>query len=110
LYFFIVFKKGKLFTGRILVTLFLHLFGRRRHGKKIANRICLNHFLTDDFLISGRDIFAASEYSFMTVAYGFSKFKKFQDINSWISRYKPNFVHEISNSKKIEDTFFFQKG
>jgi len=105
----IFFRKGRLFTGRILVTVMLHLFGKRRYGKKIQNRICLNHFLTDDFLISGRDIFAASEYSFMTVIYGFSKFERFQSINYWINRYKPNFIHEISNSRRMEDTFFSRK-
>ena len=106
---FIFFKKGKLFTGRIIVTFLLHILGRRRYGKRIVDRICLNHFLTDDFFISGRDLFAASEYSFMVVIYGFSEFRKFQEKNLWIKKYKPNFSHEISNSKKIEDNVFSRK-
>jgi len=106
---FIIFQKGRLFTGRILVTVFLHLLGRRRFGKKIANRICLNHFATNDFLISGQDIFSANDYSFQIPIYGFSVFQEFIEKNSWIKKYKPNFVCEIENSKKIKESFFSKK-
>ena len=107
--FFIVFKKGKIFTGRILVTFFLQLLGRRRFGKKITDRICLNHFLTDDYVISGQDAFSANDYSFMVPIYGFSEFKKLQEKNLWIKRYKPNFFIEIRNLKKIKNTFYSKK-
>jgi len=106
---FIIFQKGRLFTGIILVTFFLHLLGRRRFGKKIANRICLNHFATDEFLISSQDIFAANEYSFMIPIYGFAQFLKFHEKNDWIKKYKPNFFCELPNAKKIEDGFISQK-
>jgi len=64
--FFVVLEKGRIFTGRLLVTLIVHLLGKRRYGKKIKNRICLNYFITDESLeIQRQDLFATNEYSFI---------------------------------------------
>jgi hypothetical protein len=64
--FFVVFEKGRIFTGRLLVTLIVHILGKRRYGKKITNRICLNYFITTGRLeIQRQDLFAANEYSFI---------------------------------------------
>ena len=43
---FIVIRDGRLWCGRLLVTALLHLAGLRRHGDKIANRVCLSFYLT----------------------------------------------------------------
>lgn len=40
----IVIEHGRLYLGRLIVTALLHLTGLRRHGKKVANRICLSFF------------------------------------------------------------------
>ena len=64
--FFVVLEKGRIFTGRLLVTLFVHMLGKRRYGNKIKNRICLNYFITTGSLeIKRQDLFAANEYSFI---------------------------------------------
>jgi len=64
--FLVVLKKGRIWTGRLLVTLAVQLLGRRRHGKKVKNRICLNYFITTESLrIKRQDLFAANEYSFI---------------------------------------------
>ena len=34
-----------LWLGRTAVTAYFQILGLRRHGKKIANRFCLNHYL-----------------------------------------------------------------
>jgi hypothetical protein len=90
--FFVVLEKGRIFTGRLLVTLIVHLLGIRRHGKKIKNRICLNYFITTDNLeIQRQDLFAANEYSFIYPIYGHSFFQKFCEKNiEWIKKIKPN--------------------
>lgn len=44
---FIVIRHGRLYLARLLITGVLHLTGLRRHGKKVANRICLSFFTTD---------------------------------------------------------------
>ena len=102
----VVLKHGKIFTGRTLLTLAVHLLGRRRHGRKIANRICLNYFITDKSLgINLKDAFSASEYSFIFPLFGFAVFQKFQKENSWIKNYKPNFcLDDVPNLKLLPDT------
>lgn len=47
---FVVAKRNRLFVARTFLTLFLHLLGVRRHGKKVAGRFCLSFFVDDSFL------------------------------------------------------------
>lgn len=47
---FIVTKHGRMYLTRTLITAVLHIFGLRRHGEKIANRVCLSFFVTDGAL------------------------------------------------------------
>jgi hypothetical protein len=91
--FFVVLEKDRIFTGRLLVTLFVHLLGCRRYGRKIKNRVCLNYFITTESLeIKRKDLFAANEYSFVYPIFGYSVFQKFCEANiSWIKKFKPNF-------------------
>jgi len=103
---FIILKQERMFTGRIIITLLLQFIGRRRYKNKIKDRICLNHFATDSFLVSGRDLFSASEYSFLVPLYGFSEFLEFQKENSWIGKFKPNFSPKMENTKQINDNYF----
>jgi len=104
----IAMRKGKIFTGRLLFTLALHFLGKRRHDKKIANRVCLNYFITEDSLeIKLKDLFSASEYFFILPIFGWETFQKFQKDNSWIIDYKPNyFPAEIAGAKMVEDSIF----
>ncbi len=46
----IIAKYGRIWTTRVLATGLVGLFGRRRHGDKIQDRMCFNHFLTDQSL------------------------------------------------------------
>lgn len=102
----IIIKDGKIFTGRLLATLVTHIIGRRRHGRKIKNRICLNHFLTDKFFISVKDIFSAHEYSFLVPVFDVNSFMRFQQENEWIKKYKVNFEAFADNNKLIKDSKF----
>jgi len=40
-------KHGHIWTVRIFVTALTQILGKRRHGKKISDRICLNHYISD---------------------------------------------------------------
>src|SRR5665647_476342 len=107
-------QKGRMFTGRLLLTLVVHLFGQRRYGKKIADRVCLNYFVTDNALeIKLKDLFSASEYFFALPVYNAEIFQNFQKANSWIADYKANyFPDEIPGVRTVEDSSFsrfFQK-
>lgn len=89
---FVVLRSGKIWTGRTLLTGFLHLIGKRRHGKKIQDRACLNYFVTEDNLeISSKDLFSAHEYRFFIPLINFPLFQIFELKNRWILGYRPNF-------------------
>lgn len=56
--FLILTTPGRMFTIRLLATGLVHMFGLRRHGSKIAGRICLNRYQTTNHLM----IEPANEY------------------------------------------------
>ncbi len=104
----IVLKNGHIWTGRTLVTAFLQLIGKRRYGKKIKDRICLNHFITDESLevITKEKFpeFSAHEFSFIFPIFDSGIFQKFQFRNSWIRNYCFNYyLAETKNLKTLED-------
>mgnify|MGYP001239068387 CR=1 FL=1 len=107
----IVIEEGKIFTGRILVTLAVHLMGKRRYKGKIANRVCLNYFITTNSLeITMKDMFSSSEYYFISPLFGRETFRKFQEKNRWISEYKVNYQESSAdNLKTLGDTFLSAK-
>ena len=107
----IVVKNGKIWTGRTLVTTGVHLLGMRRHGKKVANRVCLNFFVTDNSLeVITKDLFSANEYMFLFPLYGWQTYLKFQMRNHWIKNMKPQYdLSEIQPSKTMEDSFWSKK-
>jgi hypothetical protein len=110
----VVLEKGHIFTGRLLVTLAVHLLGIRRYGDKITDRVCLNYFITDKSLeIEMKNLFSSSEYSFITPVFGKECFRKFQEQNIWIKEYKDNYrVDGLTNLKMMDDSGparFFRK-
>lgn len=104
----IVLRHGKIWTGRTLVTLVLHLLGARRHGQKISNRACLNFFVTDESLeVITKDLFSANEYMFIFPLFGWDVFGRFQIRNQWMKTMKPTYaLSEISPLKIIPDSQF----
>jgi hypothetical protein len=90
---FVVLRSGKIWTGRTLLTGFLHFVGKRRHQDKIQDRVCLNYFVTDDNLeIGTKDLFSAHEYHFFIPLLNFHLFQIFELKNRWIQKYCPNFA------------------
>lgn len=90
---FVVLRSGKIWIGRTLLTAVLQLIGKRRHGKKINNRACLNYFVTDDHLdIDTKDLYSAHEYRFLIPMFSFGMFQIFELKNRWIKDYQPNFT------------------
>lgn len=90
---FVVLRSGKIWIGRTILTGFLHLIGKRRHGSKIRDRACLNYFVTEDNLeIGTKDLFSAHEYRFFIPLLNFRLFQIFELKNRWMGEYRPNFV------------------
>ena len=115
---FIAIKFGKIWTGRTFITSILHLLGQRRHGKNIADRVCLNFFVTDESLeVITKDLYSANEYMFLFPLYGWEVYHKFQIKNQWIKHMKPSYalgelaplaiMHETKTSKQIRNFFEF---
>jgi len=89
---FVVLRSGRIWMGRTVLTGFLHLIGKRRHGRKISNRACLNYFVTDDNLeIATKDLYSAHEYRHLIPLLSFPLFQIFELKNRWIKNYQPNF-------------------
>lgn len=118
----IALKNKKIFTGRALITFLTHILGRRRYGHKIADRICLNHFMVDDCLKTGLDdlflsskdsialhLFAASEYSFIYPVFGWKTFQKFQKENDWVRSWKINYEPDVISSSKLSGDYWLAK-
>ena len=97
----VVFEEGHIWIGRFILTTFLHLIGKRRHGDKITDRACLNYFITTKRLeILNQDLYAAHEYQTMRLLYGVQTYEKFLQANRWIKRYKPNYDGNIRSTKR----------
>lgn len=87
----VVFEKKALFTGRALLTAFLHLIGKRRHGSKIRDRACLNYFCTDESLeVKLTDWYASHEYQVMIPFFQTFGRDRFYRANGWMSQFREN--------------------
>ncbi len=88
--FFVVLATGRIWIGRTVLTAILHLLGKRRHGKYVENRACLNYFVTEAGLeINPKDLFAAHEYRYLLPLFGWETFLRFERTNAWMKRFKP---------------------
>ena len=88
----IVLKSGRIWIGRLVVTVVVHLLGWRRHGKYTRDRLCLNYFITTESMeisLDGR--FSAHEYMMARCLFASVAPSKFLIANSWISRFRPHF-------------------
>lgn len=89
---FVVLRARRIWMGRTVLTGLLHAIGKRRHGKKISNRACLNYFITEDNLeIATKDLYSAHEYRYLIPLLAFPLFQIFELKNRWIKRYQPNY-------------------
>jgi hypothetical protein len=99
--FFIVTKRGRLFLARTLLTLIFSVLGLRRHGKKVAGRICLSFYVTDESLdlesikLGSGDIYLPFWMLTMKPVYGKECYEKLIAENSWIRKYFPRMAPDV---------------
>lgn len=109
----IITKHKRIWTVRFLITFLIHLLGKRRHGQKTANRICLNHYITDKSLkINFPSLYNAQTYAHLIPVLEIEKgiYKKFQQANQWIENYLANgFEQQADNQKLIRERKFLRK-
>lgn len=53
---FIETQRGRIWTTRLFITTISWLFGRKRHSKKINNRLCFNRYVCEDSSLGPRHI------------------------------------------------------
>ncbi|OIO52089.1 MAG: hypothetical protein CO003_00335 [Candidatus Portnoybacteria bacterium CG_4_8_14_3_um_filter_44_15] len=86
----IVAKSGRIWTCRALVSLLVHLLGKRRHGALTKDRLCLNHYLTDKSLkIPFQSLYNAQTYAHLTPVLEIENglYRQFQKQNNWLNDY-----------------------
>jgi hypothetical protein len=83
---------GKIWSARLFVTILYQAMGFRRHGKYVANRFCLNHYIGGLPEISNdNNVYTAIEYAALVPFVGGDLVSSFQENNSkWIRNYLPN--------------------
>ncbi len=92
----------RMWTARTLLSAWFHIFGVRRHGKKIANRFCLNHYLANPREVDAeRNLYKAMEYiKLRSVGDGANIIRKFQRANlEWIRQFFPNVTFTIISKR-----------
>lgn len=77
-----------LFLARLFLTFYFQLASARRHGTKIANRFCLNHYTAGAFVLSGQTVYTALEYTKLRPIVGVGIINQFKQKNvSWMAEY-----------------------
>lgn len=102
---FVITDEKFLGTARILLTIYFQILGLRRHGKKIANRFCLNHYLAGPrTLVEDRNLYTALEYiKFRPLVHG-NVFKKFLVNNKWVNDFFPHAKPAYNSSDQSRNT------
>lgn len=86
-------ERDYLWLIRPILVAYFQILGIRRHGKLIANRVCLNHYLTGaNQTQSGKDLYNAMEYLRLRPVVYAQTVDEFRQNNlSWIKVFFPNF-------------------
>jgi len=101
---FIVTKANTIWISRIIITIITHILGIRRVGDNEENRICLNHYITDNNLIrSDQTIYSAQLYAdYIALGHHSQQvLNQFWQANQWIydifPQAKPRIYHIFSH-------------
>lgn len=94
--FLIITKAGRIFTARFIVTFLTHLTGYRRHGNKVAGRICLNRYQTDELLeILPHDDYHSACFSKLVPILDYDNFyQKYQLANKWMEDFNYKIINK----------------
>jgi hypothetical protein len=110
---FVVLAKDRIWLGRLFLVATLQLLGKRRHGKKVSKRFCLNHYVTERGLIlEEHNEFCSNFVSFSFPVFGQQLHKKYIGMNEqWIRHLKPNFDKEevLNQTTEIKESFAWVK-
>lgn len=83
----IIVKSGRIWTTRILAMIVTQFFGKRRYGKKITDRICLNYFIADGAEAPTQNIASANMLASARPILGKENFTAFISRNRWMEKF-----------------------
>lgn len=88
-----VLAKNRIWIGRLFLAIALQIIGKRRHGKNVKERFCLNHYITENALIlEEHNEFCANFVTFSSPVLNGTLHKKFLQMNEfWIQGFKANY-------------------
>ncbi len=85
---FVLTRKNRIWFVRMLMSLYFHILGKRRHGVRIADRFCLNHYLCEGHEIAqDQNLYTAAEYANLISVLGEKWLEKFWRQNQWVKGY-----------------------
>lgn len=86
---FVLTKPNRIWLARLFLSAFFQIFGVRRHGRKTANRFCLNHYIEQGKRLNREQhIYSAVEYTSLIPYYGAEEIYQFQQANLfWMKEY-----------------------
>lgn len=104
----VVTEQKWLWLPRTLVTAYFQVLGIRRYGMKVANRVCLNHYLSGPKAMhAGQNWYTALEYGKLRPLVGASVIGQFQEVNQqWMRDFFP---HAVTARASVAAQPFLQK-
>ena len=99
---FIATEPGFMWLARTVISFYFQVLGLRRHGKKIVNRFCLNHYVAGAKPVDReRNLYKAMEYARLRpLIYPQGVAQFLQKNLDWIQIYFPNFYTD--NGKEAQ--------
>lgn len=81
-----------MWTARVFLSVYFQLLGMRRHGNKVKNRFCLNHYVASiREMDRQRNLYTAMEYAKLRPLVYAPVMRAFQQANlKWINAFFPN--------------------
>jgi len=102
--YFIITAPGRMWVARTFLVLYKKVFllNSRKH-------FCVNYFLTEDALeVPDKNIFTATEVSFLIPTYNYALYRKFRKANAWSGEYLPNFPVRQNEHTIAEEKNYFK--
>lgn len=112
---FLMIKRGRMWTSRLLATLFIHLRGIRRHGQKVKDRICLSFYAVSDksglkeIALAGGDPYLEFWAKHLRQLYDKGSYAEFLKNNPWLKERFPNAGRQSPPFSRIVKDNFFSK-
>ena len=103
--YFVVTKPGRLWICRTLLILYKKVFLLNSH-----RNFCVNYFVDSDHLeIEDKNLFTATEVSFLLPSYNYKLYRHFREANQWAEAYYPNFGLREDHPCPEENRSFFRR-